>query len=267
MKKSFLAFCFALLSLSTEASDICNRGQADIRSFLEERTSRIAFRNDGGLFNQGVCWWHSRLQRSSTYLVTYEPAALPPTRPELLKILTDLRDMNKTVVIPGYENFETFTHDFQNDVQAMLNGWQKIDGFYNFEWLRGISGRSSLPAGEMVNQMKSVYTHYKNSPAPLWIMAQIKGISSHSLLILRMKEISQGYEMQVIDSNHPDDNITITYHHGDTFLRAPGEKYSFVPYVGFQNDFKKLDSALRARCGEKNLILDLKEMKPGEVEL
>lgn len=267
MNKTLLFLSIFCISLNIEASDFCARTQGDLKTLLSDQSSRISFENAGGLFNGGVCWWHSRLQRSSAYLVQYRPDRSRPSIPELNVILNSLRTMNKTVVIPGYSDFETFSRDYKKEIQAMLDGWQKSDGFFNFEWMRGISGRSSLEPSEMRSQMEAVYRHYKNSPTPLWIMAQIKGITSHSLLILHMVQNETGYSLNVIDSNHPQDTITIDYQYGDRNLRATGESYSFVPYVGFQNDFVKLSSALKSTCGGLTESLDLSNVEAGDVEL
>ena len=97
-------------------------------------------------------------------------------------------------------------------------------------------------------------------------MAQIKGLTSHSLLILTMTYRESGYDMIVIDSNHPQDLVNIEYYHGDTFLHAKGEKYNFVPYAGFQNDFKNIQAALKKSCGNKSFLLDLSHLRDGEVE-
>lgn len=266
MKKSLLAFFIAVLSPSLFADDFCARTQTDIKENLSQKSSRIAFKNGGGLINGGVCWWHNRLQRSSAYLVQFRPEENKPTTPELLKIYSSLRLMNQVVIIPGYSDFESFSTDHKAGLQDLLNDWQKRDGFFNFEWMRGISGRSSLPAGDMKLRMDDVYKHYKNSPSPLWIMAQIKGLTSHSLLVLTMTYRESGYDMTVIDSNHPQDLVNIEYYHGDTFLHAKGEKYNFVPYAGFQNDFKNIQAALKKTCGDKTFLLDLRNLKPGEVE-
>lgn len=262
-----LSFLFCLfLSLPLSAETICSRSQGDIKSYLEDTTSRIAFKNAGGLFNGGVCWWHNRLQRSSAYLVKFAPELNPPTNPELYQILFQLRTMNSVTIIPGYHDFETFTKDFKSQVQAMLNNWQKRDGFYNFEWLRGISGRTALDPRSMQFRMNDIYDQYKKSPAPLWIMAQIKGITSHSLLVLNMRQTDNGYEMEVIDSNHPADLLSISYFFGDINLKAPKDKYTFVPYAGFQQDFRLITTALRNHCGGKSLLSDFSEMRDGDVE-
>lgn len=266
MSKLFIFYTLAILSLNLMASDICSRNSEDIRNFLSQTSSRISFKNDGGLFNQGVCWWHNRLQRSSSYLVTFDSHLPRPSRSEVTKILQSLRSMDSVVLIPGYEDFLTFSQDYQKEVQAILDGWQKIDGFYNFEWIRGISGRSSLPADEMKLRMKEVYSFYSTSPAPLWIMAQMKGVTSHSFLILRMFETGNGHQMELIDSNAPQKILTINYVEGETALRSQDGKYAFVPYVGFQNDYKKIVAALKVHCGEKNIVLDIRDLKEGEIE-
>lgn len=266
MNKLLILFALAILSQNLMASDLCSRNSDDVRNFLDQSSSRISFKNDGGLFNQGVCWWHNRLQRSSAYLVTFDPQLPRPSRSEVTKILHSLRNMDAVVVIPGYEDFLSFSRDHQKEIQTLLDGWQKFDGFYNFEWIRGISGRSSLSADEMKLRMKEVYSFYSTSPAPLWIMAQMKGVTSHAFLILRMFETGDGYQMELIDSNAPQKTLTITYVEGESALRSQNGKYSFVPYVGFQNDYKKIATALNAHCGNKNIVLDIRDLKDGEVE-
>lgn len=262
-----LPFIFLIFfPLIASAQTFCSRTQSNIKSHLEDSSSRISFKNSGGLFNGGVCWWHNRLQRSSAYLVKFVPELNPPTNPELYQILFQLRTMNKVTIIPGYQDFETFTKDFKPAIQAMLNHWQKHDGFYNFEWLRGISGRSALDPESMRLRMNDIFDHYKKSPAPLWIMAQIKGITSHSLLVLNMEQTDNGYEMKVIDSNHPADLLQISYYFGDVNLKAPKDKYTFVPYAGFQQDFRLISSALKSHCGDKSLLLNILELRDGEIE-
>ena len=267
MNKTLLFLTISLLSLNLFASDFCTRNQSDFKTLLSAESSRIAFRNNGGLLGGGVCWWHNRLQRSSAYLVQFRPESNRPTAPELSLILNSLRSMNKTVIIGGYSDFQTFSHDYKNDIQAMLESWQKADGFFNFAWMRGISGRSELEPKAMRAQMDKVYDFYKSTQTPLWIMAQIKGITSHSLLITHMVQTGSGYSLNVIDSNHPLETITIDYHDGDRNLQADGEDYTFVPYVGFQNDFVKISAALKTTCSSLVEVLDVSALRAGDVEL
>jgi hypothetical protein len=267
MNKRLLLIVLLGLINSAFAQNICVRTQSDLRKILSIPENRIAFENDGGLIGGGVCWWHSRLQRSSLYLAKYDPKKSQPTPVELKKILLSLRAMDRVVVIPGFSNFKAFSETYQKEIQSLLNEWQKIDGFLNSEWVRGISGRSSLPASEMKQQMLNVYTHYKQSPTPLWIMAQIKGLTSHSLLINQMMQTPNGFDLQVIDSNHPLETIEIFYRFGDQFLKASGEDYSFVPYVGFQKDFSKIQLALNKECRSLMGTLNLSELREGDIEV
>lgn len=267
MNKNLLVILTLILSFKVRANDICSRSQDDLKTLLSDTRSRISFKNKGGMFGQGVCWWHSRLQRSSLYLANFRPDLNPPSRPEVMKIVNDFRQMNKIVTIPGYENFESFSKDHKTELQNMLDQWQIYDGVINAEWVRGISGQSSLPMNDMILRMKDVYKYYKSSPTPLWVMAQMKGITSHALLIVNMKEIPYGYEMDVIDSNYPSEIHTLNYQEGDISLKGPEDKYTFVPYVGFQNDFILISKALRTRCKNKVPILDLQDFRPGQVEL
>jgi hypothetical protein len=267
MHKSFLIILCFCISFSSQAADLCTRTQSDLKLNLLHEDSRIAFKNNGGIFNGGVCWWHSRLQRSSLYLVRFQPHKNPPTISEVQKILKSLREMKTVVNIPGHSNFRTFSQDFQKEIQQFLNQWQKRDGIFNSEWTRGISGRSSLSSEEMKIRMNDIYKFYKDSPTPLWIMAQIKGITAHSFLVVDMLQTESGYEMNVVDSNHPAETTKVSYYHGDTSLKVTGEDYSFVPYVGFQNDFKLIASALKNECGHLTQKWDLERLKNGNIEL
>jgi hypothetical protein len=251
-----------LFSVPVFAQDFCTRSQDNIKVMLADTASRISFENDGGLFNGGVCWWHSRLQRSSAYLVRFVPGEPQPSKPELDKILHSLRTMDNVVLIPGYSDFLTFSKDYHNEIQDMLNDWQKRDGFLNFEWLRGISGRSELDPDKMKERMDDVYRYYKNSPSPLWIMAQIKGVTSHSLLVLQMNQTENGYDLEVIDSNHPLKTLLITYSMGDRSLK--NDKYTFVPYTGFQNDFRLITKAIAHACGD---VLSKSDVEDGDIEV
>ncbi len=177
--------------------------------------------------------------------------------------------MNKVITIPGFANFHSFSQAYQNQIQKFLNDWQFADGVYNFQWLRGISGNSALPPKDMEARMDAVYDTFRQSPAAMWIMAQMKGITSHSFLVLAMVKVNGGYDMDLIDSNHPMETVTVKYQVGDQFLQTSKGKSHFVPYVGFQDDFRKISHGLLGHCRNKNLALlrDFSDIKDGEIEL
>ncbi|HXH74141.1 MAG TPA: hypothetical protein VNJ08_04205 [Bacteriovoracaceae bacterium] len=263
MKKLFLLLFIAFSSYAQE--DFCSRGKDTIRTNLENPSSRIAFKNNGGFFDGGVCWWHSRLQRASAFLVRFEPSAPIPTQSKVSKILSRLKSMKEVVTIPGYSDFESFTRANHKAVQATLNAWQRMDGFINQQWIRSISGRSSMQAEKMKAKIDEIYQAYQDSPVPVWLMAQIKGISAHSFLLLEMNQVANGYQLKVIDSNRPDVVSDITYTYGDQNLHVIGSNYTFVLYVGFQADFQKMARALKAHC--PNLDLEMESVPRGDLEL
>lgn len=270
MKNLFAVILFCL-TLPAFAGSFCERNGQDITDLLADVSNRIDFKNQGGLFNGGVCWWHSRLQRSSIYLTRFAPNAPKPNASQLRQILLGLKNMNQVVVIPGYENFNSFTQENQRAVQALLDQWQREDGFLNFEWMRGLSGKSSLPPQEMEAQMQRMYRFYLQSPVPVWVMAQMKGIIAHSFLIRHMEAVPNGFELEVIDSNKPKELRMIRYRVGDEVINFDGGKIPFVPYVGFQEDFVRMGQAIRNHCeNQKSFIED--ELIPetierGEIEL
>ncbi len=263
MKKFILLF--ALISSHSFASELCERVGEGLNSYLLETSSRISFRNQGGLMNGGVCWWHSRLQRSSAFLAEFQPEADKPSDAKVKAILRSLKLMNSTVVIPGYVDFYSFTRANFKLVQAFLESWQREDGFLNQEWIRGISGQYELPADEMKVRMDTLYSQFTKSLQPVWIMAQIKGITSHSFLLLEMNPIENGYELKLIDSNAPIQTKTTIYREGQRFLKNLSDSYSFVPYLGFQKDLVAIKKTIEKACGN---ILGVDDFIPmGEIEI
>lgn len=268
MKNIIFISISLLFSLSGFAQEYCSRNQSDILAALNNPSQRIAFKNAGGLFDGGVCWWHARLQRSAVYLAKFEPSRPKPSAALVNSILMGLRSMEKTVVIPGYSDFYTFTKENQAATQKMLDGWQTYDGVFNQEWRRGISGRTSLPADELEKQMQAVFTAYKDSPVPVWVMAQMKGITSHSFLIVDMVQQGSGFDLKVIDSNAPGKTRQIAYKYGQTSLVLVGTTTPFILYVGFQNDFRLISAAIKASCRTKTPFLDdFSHIQDGVIEL
>lgn len=257
---------FVLFSTQLMAQSLCERvNQRNSLNYLSKTESRLGFKNQGGLLNGGVCWWHSRLQRSSVFLAEYRPSSAKPSSGAVEKILRDLKSMKRVVVIPGYADFKSFTTEHKATVQATLELWQKEDGFINQQWLRGISGKSELEPDEMRQRMDQLFDQIQNSPQPVWVMAQIKGITSHSFLVLEIEELSDGYKLQLIDSNHPLEIKVVTYQDGERSLKHPTDKYTFVPYLGFQKDFSLIQESLRTHCGRS--LWENKSIPTGEIEI
>ncbi len=243
----FVLFTVLMAAPSVQAGDFCARSEEDLRAVFDDPSQRMGFENQGGLMNGGTCWWHSRLQRAAIYLVRFRPELPRPDRAAVERILKDLVHQRQVVEIPGYSGFAEFTRDHQAQVQRELDLWQIRDGFVNQQWIRGLSGRPVMPARKLAKRMERIHRAFRASKPGLWVMAQMKGITSHALLLLGMESTSAGYRLQFIDSNFPDETRGLEYRRGDRSLDLGYAE--FIPYAGFRNDFRRIAAALDAHCG------------------
>jgi hypothetical protein len=246
-------FVAGLLGLSS----ICTQGASEFKDKMFAVENRIAFQNQGGMQNGGVCWWHSRFQRAAWSLAVFDPSKPIPSDNEALQMVRTLIREDSVVVIPGYANLHDFTAANESMIQHELNQWQIRDGFLNQAWLRGISGRSSLPAPKLKTQMDSIYTEFKLASLNqevIWLMLQIKGIVSHASLIAEMTSVADGgYHLAVVDSNRPEGIVTYDYQVGDTSLTpaSPADyagDFKMVPYLGYKKDLAKARTAIAQHC-------------------
>lgn len=265
MKKYFILLTLVFSYQSFASSEICSRVQSGVAEYLEDPMTRISFQNQGGLLGGGVCWWHSRFQRAGAFLAVFAPEKPKPTKFQAYQIVQSLRSMNKIVEIPGYENFYQFTRANHKYIQSLFENWQIQDGLYNQEWIRGLSGDWELPADKMKVRMDTLFRQFNKSIQPMWIMAQMKGVTSHSFIVLGMTKTENGYSMRLIDSKDPSRTKTYEYKVGQRFIRGNFETSSFVPYLGFQKDFLLITKAIERKCGKIFGYTD--ELPRGEIEI
>jgi hypothetical protein len=241
-----LVFIVTLLTGSLARADSIYARARDI-------DNRISFQNSGGFENGGVCWWHSRLQRAFLYLARYNPNAPKPTDEKVHQLLHDLIWERGFIEIPGYANTREFTEAYKGLIQEQLNAWQVTDGIFNLGFIQGLEGSSSLQPETMKTHMDDIYTQYRSALINgdlLWLMLQIKGVSSHASLLETMTPDGHGgYFMQMIDSNFPTILINYNYHVGDRALTPEKAGYtedSWVPYIGYGRDLTRIHNAVRA---------------------
>ncbi len=55
------------------------RNPVHFKRVILYKNNRLVFDGSGGIRNGGLCWWHSRLTRSATYLTVYQPDLPKPT--------------------------------------------------------------------------------------------------------------------------------------------------------------------------------------------
>jgi hypothetical protein len=238
-------------------TSICSQNATEFGEKILATENRIAFENEGGLQKGGVCWWHSRFQRAAWALAIFNPDLPKPSPTEIQNVVSALVHQTSVVVIGGYRNLHDFTAANQTLIQKELNRWQLRDGVINQAWIRGISGRSSLPAPQLKQQLDHIYTEFKSSvdrQEVLWLMLQIKGIVSHASLLAKMEpRLNGGYHLEMVDSNRPQDIVTYDYRAGDTFLTPYmpvdySNAFKMVPYLGLSRDLHKIEAAVKRYC-------------------
>ena len=230
---------------STSAENFCSDRKSEryTKDLLSQRSNQISFRNHGGLINGGVCWWHSRLTRKFAYLAIYRPDLPKPTSEEASKIIRRIRLGNVTEV-PGVRNLNEFSREYSTEVQDRLEKWQIGDGFVRQQWTVGLWGSSKTSAAKLKKRMDELYEYVEVEGNLAYQMLQIKGIDAHAWLVLNMKKTSNGYKMEVLDSNYSSTN-TISYTYGQERIRSYG---GLVPITGKKRELKRLKKAVKKYC-------------------
>ena len=225
-------------------------GARDPKYFINlsyDQRNRLAQRNYGGLLGGGVCWWHSRLQRSATYLSVYRPDLPKATAKEADQIVQLLAANSRVVEIPGYENLYQFSREHWSIIQRKLERWQKVDGFLKWEWIRNMSSMPSMSPVRLKESMDS-FSELVNQKSEIpWVMLMVPGFVAHAYLILGMTPSADGYVLEVIDSNHPTETLKVSYKTGTRTINVPDLK-EVAPYIGRHSDHKAFMQARVAYC-------------------
>lgn len=257
MKSTILALAALVCSFSVMAGNTpsqsmdqfcADRSDTNFAKDLTKNGSNLmAFRNHGGLANGGVCWWHSRFQRNSLYLTIYKPAEQRPTAEEAAVLVEKIRDGKEIVVIPGYRNFAEFSAYHEAQIQRELEKWQKGDGIIKFNWVIGLKGAAEVQPTEMKKMMDELYEYVEEQGNVAYQKLQIKGIVAHAWLVINMKKKSNGYDLEVLDSNFPNQTSIYRYTEGMTSFHhyAYG---TFTPYLERTGEMDKLVLTVLKKC-------------------
>lgn len=239
---------------SVEANEItryeksfCSKRQSKSFAQASLKSSRnwLAFRNQGGLLNAGVCWWHSRFTRKALYLAIYRPDLQRPTSSQAKRIIKDIR-LGKITIVPGFENLNSFSYAFANEIQDRLEKWQVGDGFMRQQWLVGLWGTSKSSAAALKKRMDSLYTEVNIKKNVTYQVLQLKGVDAHAWLVVGMSKTTNGYKLEVVDSNYR--NVkTHYYKFGDTRFEY-GYMGRFVPRTGKKRELRSLEKKVKKFC-------------------
>lgn len=213
--------------------------------YLAQEANRLSFTNEGGIANGGVCWWHSRFTRNAAYVAHYRPELPRPSIQEAQRIIRAIRRGNALVNVPGYSDLHTFSIDFRQEIQKQLNQWQAEEGILNAGWIRGLQGRTSLPADKLATMMDELYQRVVVKHEPVYQKLQLPGIQSHAWIVIWMEKDAQGYILTVVDSNF----LTLKtrrYTRGSTQMMYGND--GFVPYIEYTDELQRLENVVQAAC-------------------
>ncbi|ATH06759.1 hypothetical protein BIY24_02025 [Halobacteriovorax marinus] len=254
MKKTMLAITIGFCTLTSSnvfaesKSTFCSKRNSSnkIQKQVANSDNFLAFRNQGGLINGGVCWWHSRFQRNAMVVARFRPELSEPTEKEVKKIIKAIRKGKSVVEIGGYYNIRDFSYDHADLIQRELEKWQKGDGFLRQQWAVGLWGSSEVDEEELKERMDDLYTYVKKEGNIAYQMLQIKGIDSHAWLVFDMEKTSSGYDILVLDSNYQRSQV---YHYDEGMTSFHHSYYGdFVPYTGKKSEFRKALKAVEKYC-------------------
>lgn len=231
--------------------------RGEFGKLLLSQSNMLFNRGDGGIFQTGVCWWHSMLTRNATYLAIYKPDLPKPNKNEVRKIINHLMIADAVTIIPGFKNLYTFSHENAEVFEDVLTQWQITEGGLSLGFLRGFEGSSQGNSQELKKTMKEINSLVMGQGRVAYLLVQIPGIDAHSLLVAEVERTYTGYQLTLIDSNEATP-FTINYTEGDSVLKT---RYNAPVYVQLDSVHEQYKKAGNNFCqfGMSSVEKDLEE--------
>lgn len=218
----------------------------NFQKLLLESENRLAFLNGNyGLFNEGICWWHSRFERNATLLAIYQPTLPKPDLKQAKKIIDSLSNAEwvfkrHIVEIPGYNNLNEFSQDWEAEIIKRLERWQSYEIFFGFDWLtRGFGLDDQLSPEHLWKTMTILYREVKIRGRLTNLRLKLSGFSSHALLIYDIEKGEDYFKVFYIDSNSTYPESTHVFYGDRQF-----SDYKGAPYIDRNFEY---NLALRAQ--------------------
>lgn len=233
----------ASYGISQESNALCQKSKSDFISDLARRENRISFRNQGGLLNAGVCWWHSRFQRNALYLTQYAPHLPPLTQiRDVKRLFRKIKRARSVVVIPGFQNLYSFSEAWSEVMISELERWQRIDGFLYQRWITGLTGKVVLTGRALEKNFKKIQTNLEEHFVIPFLKVQSRGPDAHAWLAVgAYQKAGQGYYIETVDSNYPTDPFR-DYNMGQSQILQQ------TPYLEFRLEQKRIAKTLDSYC-------------------
>jgi hypothetical protein len=115
-------------------------------------------------------------------------------------------------------------------------------------WMRGISGRAEMEASLLQQHIENIIKHFDNKGRPTFLMLQMPGITAHALMLLGYSRSNDGVDLFGADSNFPGDIKIYEYRIGEKSIRLKGYRDTSVPYLAFDGDFSRFETARSRAC-------------------
>ncbi len=225
---------------------------------LEDTNFRLGFQNpaEGFLnFPTGLCWWHSRFQRSVSHLVIFrelKPGESEMTTKELKRAIHRIRKMNNVVEIRTnrYQNFAEWSWANKDLIHKKLKSWQ---GWELLHGVIGLEGNSTEDPIKLKFMMDELYKEVESTNSLVYQMLQLKGPAAHAWLVIRMSKYKNrsgeplGYKIYIVDSNFPLQTMEFDYRYGQTHFNYPGWG-KFVPYTQRERELRKILGSVLRSC-------------------
>jgi hypothetical protein len=236
---------------------------ADLRSFLEGFSAALAFDNPDGTFNTGLCWLHSRYQRSASYLLHLRPDLPKPGAKALKKAVWSLADMDRVVEVGGYASLDEFSREHEAEITKALNAMANRCALSG-DCLARVGDSWEEKPEALRARMEHLYERMLRAPRVIFLRTRAKDhgpLTSHSLLLLAMQPLpseaapanplsalnASGYRLTAVDPNFAKSPRRIYYRFGAKSL-VYGSEEPFLPYEDFDGDLPGFERALAAYC-------------------
>lgn len=270
MKILFLLGLFQVFALASSEDEVsidlksqfCSQIPEDFQTKLNAPENRIAFRNPPGRLNTGLCWWHSRFQRNSNYLVIFDPIATAPSPADVPSILKNIISLNKIVVIGGFNNLQEFTQEYREELTDALSSWEMSDSFIRQRWVKGLEGGSKTTAEKLKKIMEEFYVNVHDKKMVPYAMLQMPGFAAHAWLFNNLEKIKDGFQYQVVDSNFLE-LLSYPYHEGDQRIdlsKSVFSSYKFVPYEQYESDYDRYLNIYKNFCSDSILVQEAEKV-------
>lgn len=114
----------------------------------------------------------------------------------------------------------------------------------------GLKGSNVVEASELRKMMDELYEYVEIEGNIAYQKLQIKGVTAHAWLVVNMKKTSNGYDLEVLDSNYPSQTMIYSFRDGMTNFNHTYYG-AFTPYLERRAELNSAKMAILEKCDPK----------------